>query len=145
MEEADSLSDRIMVLAEGRIRVIGPALYLKNKFGDGYRLSLTCRVSDSGEVKSQISQYIPNSKVLDERGGSIIVGVLMNEASQLIPVLRVLEGKAEGKLRSLVNDWGISLSTLEEVFMKVDSVSFPFSQWVIFHEDRSQEARPTFS
>jgi ABC-type multidrug transport system ATPase subunit len=119
MEEADSLSDRIMVLAEGRLRVIGTALYLKNKFGDGYRLSLTCKVSDSAEVKAQVAQYLPNSKILDERGGSILVGVLMEEASRLVPVMRVLEGKAEGKLKGLVNDWGVSLSTLEEVFMKV--------------------------
>lgn len=40
MEEADILSDRIVVIAGGRLRQIGTALYLKNNFGDGYKLTL---------------------------------------------------------------------------------------------------------
>ena len=40
MEEADVLSDRIMVINKGEMKCIGSSLELKNKFGDGYRLSL---------------------------------------------------------------------------------------------------------
>ena len=38
MEEADILSDRIVVICGGRLREIGTSLYLKNHFGDGYKL-----------------------------------------------------------------------------------------------------------
>lgn len=37
MEEADVLSDRIAVMADGNLKCIGTSLYLKNNFSDGYR------------------------------------------------------------------------------------------------------------
>jgi len=40
MLEADSLSDRIMVLAKGEITAIATPLFLKNFYGKGYRLSI---------------------------------------------------------------------------------------------------------
>jgi len=40
MEEADVLSDRIAVICDGKLKCVGTPLYLKNNFGDGYRVSL---------------------------------------------------------------------------------------------------------
>lgn len=40
MDEADALSDRIAVINEGQISCIGTSLFLKNTFGDGYRLTI---------------------------------------------------------------------------------------------------------
>lgn len=40
MEEADVLSDRIAVIVDGEFRCVGTPLYLKNAFGDGYRINL---------------------------------------------------------------------------------------------------------
>lgn len=42
MEEADVLSDRIAVVADGKLQCVGTPLYLKNKFGDGYKVNLVC-------------------------------------------------------------------------------------------------------
>lgn len=42
MLEADSLSDRIMVLVKGEVTAIGTPLFLKNHYGKGYRLSINC-------------------------------------------------------------------------------------------------------
>ena len=36
MEEADILSDRIAIMAKGRLRCIGTSIRLKSKFGTGY-------------------------------------------------------------------------------------------------------------
>ena len=41
MEEADALSDRIAVIVDGQLKCVGTPLYLKNTFGDGYRITLT--------------------------------------------------------------------------------------------------------
>lgn len=38
MDEADYLGDRIAIMGEGRIRCCGSNLYLKEKFGGGYKL-----------------------------------------------------------------------------------------------------------
>lgn len=40
MEEADVLSDRIMVVNRGLKKCIGTSLNLKNTYGEGYKLSL---------------------------------------------------------------------------------------------------------
>ena len=40
MEEADCLSDRILVMASGKILASGTTLSLKNEFGSGYKLRL---------------------------------------------------------------------------------------------------------
>ena len=40
MDEADALSDRIAVLAEGTLKCVGTSIFLKNNSGGGYRLTL---------------------------------------------------------------------------------------------------------
>lgn len=43
MEEADALGDRIAILSHGKLQTLGSSLFLKNRFGLGYRLSLEKR------------------------------------------------------------------------------------------------------
>lgn len=40
--QADLLSDRIGIMAKGRLKCIGTSLHLKNLYGSGYRINLTC-------------------------------------------------------------------------------------------------------
>lgn len=47
MDEADFLSDRVSIIAHGKIRCVGSTLHLKNKYGLGYHLSV---VSQPGEA-----------------------------------------------------------------------------------------------
>ena len=41
MDEADILGDRIAIMADGRLVCLGSPLFLKNKFGVGYRLTIS--------------------------------------------------------------------------------------------------------
>jgi len=40
MDEADVLGDRIGIMAQGQIRCLGSSLFLKNRFGAGYKLTM---------------------------------------------------------------------------------------------------------
>lgn len=40
MDEADYLGDRIAIMGEGKIRCCGSNLFLKQKFGGGYKLQI---------------------------------------------------------------------------------------------------------
>lgn len=40
MDEADILGDRKAVISRGKLRCAGTSLFLKNKFGIGYHLTL---------------------------------------------------------------------------------------------------------
>jgi len=51
MEEADILSDRIIVVSDGKLRAIGTPLYLKNSHGNSYRLSLILASFDPNVMK----------------------------------------------------------------------------------------------
>jgi len=42
MQEAEALSERIAVINEGKFKCIGTSLFLKNNFGDGYRIDMKC-------------------------------------------------------------------------------------------------------
>jgi ATP-binding cassette, subfamily A (ABC1), member 3 len=43
MDEADVLGDRVGVMAKGEMRALGSSLFLKNRFGAGYRLTMVKR------------------------------------------------------------------------------------------------------
>jgi len=40
MDEADNLGDRIAIMSHGQLRCSGSSVFLKNKFGVGYNLSI---------------------------------------------------------------------------------------------------------
>lgn len=52
MEEAELLSDKLVVLNHGEVRCVGTPLQLKNLLGKGYRVSLVCNKKNLGQVKA---------------------------------------------------------------------------------------------
>lgn len=40
MDEADILGDRIAIMAKGKVSCCGSSIFLKNKFGVGYNLTI---------------------------------------------------------------------------------------------------------
>ena len=50
MEEADALSDKIAVIVGGTLKTIGTPLYLKNSFGEGYKLSITTEIENVSRI-----------------------------------------------------------------------------------------------
>ena len=65
MEEADVLSDRIGVIVDGQLKCVGTSLYLKNKFGVGYRVSIACQVEHISLIVELMSKVAPSSQLLD--------------------------------------------------------------------------------
>ncbi|MBN3299367.1 ABCA2 protein, partial [Amia calva] len=47
MDEADLLGDRIAILSHGKLKCCGSPLFLKSTYGDGYKLTLVKKQSDS--------------------------------------------------------------------------------------------------
>lgn len=54
MEEADVLSDRIGVIADGLFKCIGTSLFLKNTYGDGYKLNIVCSPEKADTIVNRI-------------------------------------------------------------------------------------------
>ena len=80
MDEADVLGDRIGIMVQGQLQCIGSSLFLKNRFGVGYRITFVKNkrkahpglekymqsyfqgVTKAGEVHEEISFVIPKSQ-----------------------------------------------------------------------------------
>ena len=75
MEEADSLSDKIGILSSGRLRALGSSFFLKNKFGGGYTITLTCDEADTERVIAMTMQKLPGSETLANAAGTLSFGL----------------------------------------------------------------------
>lgn len=110
MEEAEILSDRIVVMVDGEIKCSGPSLYLKNHYGEGYKVELI-----DGNPKAlwdHLSMIIPSLKLVDISGNSLFISIPRTE-----PKLAQMFFETVEQLK--IQDWGLKNSSLEEVFMKV--------------------------
>lgn len=72
MEEADVLGDRIAVIVDGEFKCIGTPLYLKNNFGDGYKITIVTIPSKVDRAAQLMAKLVPTAKLLDESGGSLV-------------------------------------------------------------------------
>ncbi|KAH6578232.1 hypothetical protein BASA61_004022 [Batrachochytrium salamandrivorans] len=115
MEEADVLGDRIAIMVHGRLRAIGNAITLKNKFGAGYRISITTNPAMIDEVKAEVYRYVPGATLEDDSAGALIYQFPVSSTPRIPAFVRHLDANLSG----LVYAWGISQTTLEEVFLRI--------------------------
>ncbi|GMF31471.1 unnamed protein product [Phytophthora lilii] len=121
MDEADILGDRIAIMAEGELRCCGSALYLKNQFGVGYNLTIVKEENcDDSKVIDFISRYIPSSRVLSNVGTEIAFQLPLDSSSKFPAMFHKLDDNLH-KLQVL--SYGISVTTMEEVFIRVAEVA----------------------
>lgn len=117
MDEADILGDRIAILANGELKCIGSSFFLKKRFGSGYHLICVkgprCQSNDVTEL---LSKYVPDVKVENDIGTELSYQLNDANSSKFEIMLKDLENNSEAL--GLTN-YGVSLTTLEEVFMKV--------------------------
>lgn len=117
MEEADVLSDRVCVVVDGMLKCLGTPLYLKNNYGDGFRITLISKHPD--ELCQLISRTFPSSRLIDSSGGSLVISLPLDRKDEIQSFFLTMEGHQNLNLRILIEDWGLSNTTLEEVFMRV--------------------------
>lgn len=55
MDEADVLGDRIGIMAKGELMCLGSSLFLKNRFGTGYKLTM---IKANKNTNTKIGQYL---------------------------------------------------------------------------------------
>ncbi|XP_072168711.1 phospholipid-transporting ATPase ABCA3-like [Diadema setosum] len=117
MDEADLLGDRIAIMADGQLRASGSSLFLKNRFGVGYHLTLVQNDKvDMAGIDHLIKANIPNA-LLESRVGSEIDYILPRDSTT---VFKELFHKLESDRGPLgIDSFGVSVTTMEEVFMKV--------------------------
>lgn len=121
MDEADILGDRIAIMAEGEVRCCGSSLFLKNRFGAGYNLTIVKKEGcNDRHVIDFITSRIPSGRILSNVGTELAFQLPMNTSSQFAQLFRDLDSHLE---QLQLRTYGISVTTMEEVFIKVAEAS----------------------
>eukprot|EP01062_Namystynia_karyoxenos_P077648 TRINITY_DN785_c0_g1_i9.p1 TRINITY_DN785_c0_g1~~TRINITY_DN785_c0_g1_i9.p1 ORF type:complete len:1700 (+),score=542.22 TRINITY_DN785_c0_g1_i9:971-6070(+) len=114
-EEADSLADSIAILHAGRLQAYGTPMFLKNHFGKGYQISLQAADGVEPEtVEDYVREKLPGSEAVASSAGNIRVSVSTSRRALIPRFFRHIE-----ESRGLVKSWGLSNTTLEEVFLRL--------------------------
>jgi len=118
MEEAEALSQTIGIMVGGRLRCIGSNQHLKDRFGKGYSLDIRCDIDKNPGIHEWITDTFPK-KILDhENLGTQLKYEISTEDLSLSKAWEILE---TGKDEHSVNEYAISQTTLEQVFVRFAS------------------------
>ncbi|KAB0796416.1 hypothetical protein PPYR_10477 [Photinus pyralis] len=117
MDEADLLGDRIAIMAGGKLECSGSSFFLKKRYCAGYQLVLDkspdCHIES---VTDLLRRHIPDITVRSNIGSEL--SYVLDDAYN--SVFERMLSELEQESHSLgVLSYGVSLTTLEEVFMKV--------------------------
>ena len=123
MDEADLLGDRIAILQTGgKLRCVGSSLFLKKEFGVGYRLVVAKApnslpdTSSEQTVKNIVLGNAMGAQLLTNVGTEMIFQLPLNGTQSFASIFEALDDKVFS--REIVT-YGVSITTLEEVFLKV--------------------------
>ncbi|XP_066151375.1 phospholipid-transporting ATPase ABCA3-like isoform X1 [Euwallacea fornicatus] len=117
MDEADLLGDRIAIMARGELQCCGSSFFLKKKYGAGYHLILDKSPQcDPEKVTMLFRKYIADIEVHSSVGSELTYLLAESQSYIFETMLRDLEQQCT---YLGINSYGISLTTLEDVFMKV--------------------------
>ncbi|XP_049449723.1 glucosylceramide transporter ABCA12 isoform X17 [Epinephelus fuscoguttatus] len=126
LDEAEVLSDRIAFLERGGLKCCGSPFYLKDKLGQGYKLTLTKKVQnldsepmDNAEMKAFIQAHVPEARLKEAQGSDLVYSLppfTSSNASSYRSLLTALDSNLDALQ---LGGYGISDTTLEEVFLQL--------------------------
>uniref|UniRef100_A0A8C3B1G9 ATP binding cassette subfamily A member 12 n=1 Tax=Cyclopterus lumpus TaxID=8103 RepID=A0A8C3B1G9_CYCLU len=122
LDEAEVLSDRIAFLEEGGLKCCGSPFHLKDKLGQGYKLTLTKKMEnleseriDNAELKVFIQAHVPEARLKEALGSDLVYSLppfTSSNASSYRSLLTALDSNLDALQ---LGGYGISDTTLEEV------------------------------
>uniref|UniRef100_A0A5F5PEQ8 ATP binding cassette subfamily A member 3 n=1 Tax=Equus caballus TaxID=9796 RepID=A0A5F5PEQ8_HORSE len=117
MDEADLLGDRIAIMAKGELQCCGSSLFLKQKYGAGYHMTLVKEPHCNAEGISRLVHHHVPTATLESSAGAELSFILPKESTHRF---ESLFAKLEKKQKELgIASFGASVTTMEEVFLRV--------------------------
>jgi len=134
MEEADALCDRIGIMVGGMLRCIGTPVHLKNKFGEGYHLSLALKNAPRFKVEGAVlEKYRQRLKDIDNlvqhnickkaspitswKGEHLRTYKLPKDGFKVSKAFEVLTDSV--KQQHSILEWSLNQASLNEVFLSI--------------------------
>lgn len=140
MDEAEFLSDRVVVVKEGALQCSGSPLFLKQRFGLGYNLTflknwphgnecgsesardpealvpsaLSQQTDSNGLILELMQRHVPAASVVRSSEREVVIRVPKGSESVLPHVFEYIEVEKD---RLGIGAWGVESSSLEEIFI----------------------------
>ncbi|GMF13072.1 unnamed protein product [Phytophthora lilii] len=133
MQEAQALCENIGIVADGKLKCCGSSLFLRNRFGVGYKLTVVHhdqvnRQNDStrliggrrqawGEILlTTLRKYVPNATIVSDNKWETRVQLSDGEERRFAELFRELDTM---KQNGIIKRYAIAATNLEDVFVKV--------------------------
>ncbi|DBA00014.1 TPA: hypothetical protein N0F65_002017 [Lagenidium giganteum] len=129
MDEADILGDRIAIMADGVLQCVGSSLFLKQRFGVGYRLSFVQMTRSEGgktskaatdahahALRALIQTHVHEAKLATDVGTELTFQLPFEASSRFPKLFEALDAQQQALG---IESYAISVTTLEEIFLKV--------------------------
>lgn len=115
MEECEALCTRLAIMVNGRFKCLGSCQHLKNKFGEGYIITVRVQgdLPDLGPLYQFFSEKFPRA-ALKEHHHNMVQYQLPSGVMELSEVF----GHIESSYETLhIEDYSVSQTTLDNVFI----------------------------
>ena len=129
MEEADLLGDRIVVMAHGKLQVAGSSMFLKQKFGIGYKLTVEVTPQESTDyeksfeyVNKVVRSKLPAAEVNFSTVGNeneAHFDLPMDSTASFPALFSALEKEVTAQNGDVISGFGLTMPSLEEVFLRL--------------------------
>uniref|UniRef100_A0A8C8X480 ATP binding cassette subfamily A member 10 n=1 Tax=Panthera leo TaxID=9689 RepID=A0A8C8X480_PANLE len=120
MDEADILADRKVFLSNGKLKCAGSSLFLKQKWGIGYHLSLhRNEMCNLERITSLIKRHVPDAKLRAESEEKLVYLLPLERTNKFPDLYRDLEKCSN---QGIMN-YDVSMTTLNEVFLNLEGKS----------------------
>ncbi|OUM68606.1 hypothetical protein PIROE2DRAFT_32023, partial [Piromyces sp. E2] len=118
MEEAEVLCHRIGIMSHGTLRCCATQLRLKELYGSGFKLSYSNQPEKYKELKAFVQNLLPSDhKAVRDLASTSIYEFIPTKGL----ISKLFEELENNKEKFGITDWGISQSSLEEVFLSIIS------------------------
>ncbi|KEH31922.1 ABC transporter A family protein [Medicago truncatula] len=115
MEEADALCDRLGIFVNGSLQCIGNPKELKGRYGGTYLFTMTTSSDHEKDVENIVQRLTPNANKIYHLSGTLKFELPKED----VKIANVFQAVEVAKRNFTVIAWGLSDTTLEDVFIKV--------------------------
>ncbi|KAG1702498.1 hypothetical protein DVH05_009448 [Phytophthora capsici] len=132
MQEAQALCENIGIVAEGKLKCCGSSLFLRNRFGVGYKLTVVHNEdADEGDefnlqrsqreawadlLMTTLRKYVPNAAIVSDNKWETRIQLSDGEERRFADLFKELETM---KQSGIIKRYAVAATDLEDVFVKV--------------------------
>jgi ABC-type multidrug transport system ATPase subunit len=118
LEEAETVSSRLFIVADKRIPFCGTSTELRNEYQCGYLLRVDRDDGGVGDVLALAQQFVPASRLHEERRDTVRIPV-----DHMVPQL--LKELGEKKEQLGINSFSFAVEQLEDMLLKMIETGKP--------------------